>query len=38
MHYSTFPVVNADPEEFRRKVESIGRKCTIIPFGGSIEI
>ena len=38
MHYSTFPVVNADPEEFRRKVESIGRKCTVIPFGGSIEI
>ncbi len=38
MHYSTFPVVNADPEEFRRKVESIGRKCTVIPFGGSIEV
>jgi L-ascorbate metabolism protein UlaG (beta-lactamase superfamily) len=38
MHFSTFDVINADPNEFKRKVESIGKKCTVIPFGESIEI
>lgn len=38
MHYNTFDVIKADPEEFKRKVESIGKKCEVIPFGGSIEI
>lgn len=38
MHYDTFGVIEADPNEFKRKVESIGKKCTVIPFGGSIEI
>jgi L-ascorbate metabolism protein UlaG (beta-lactamase superfamily) len=38
MHYGTFGIIEADPDEFRRKVESIGKKCTVIPFGGSIEI
>jgi L-ascorbate metabolism protein UlaG (beta-lactamase superfamily) len=38
MHYGTFGIIEADPNEFKRKVESIGKKCTIIPFGESIEI
>ncbi|HEY3250416.1 MAG TPA: metal-dependent hydrolase, partial [Ignavibacteria bacterium] len=38
MHYNTFGVIEADPQEFKRKVESIGKKCIIIPFGESIEI
>jgi len=38
MHYNTFGVIEADPQEFRRKVESIGKKCVVIPFGESIEI
>ena len=38
MHYNTFGVIEANPDEFRRKVESIGKKCTVIPFGSSIEI
>lgn len=38
MHYGTFGVIEADPNEFKRKVESIGKKCTVIPFGESIEI
>lgn len=38
VHFGTFPVIDTNPEEFRRKVESIGRKCTVIPFGGSIEL
>jgi L-ascorbate metabolism protein UlaG (beta-lactamase superfamily) len=38
MHYNTFGVIEADPQEFKRKVESIGKKCVIIPFGDSVEI
>jgi L-ascorbate metabolism protein UlaG (beta-lactamase superfamily) len=38
MHYDTFDIIKADPEEFKRKVESIGKKCTVIGFGECIEI
>ncbi len=38
MHYNTFGIIEADPEEFKRKVESIGKKCIILPPGESIEI
>ncbi len=38
MHYNTFGIIEADPEEFKRKVESIGKMCTILPPGESIEI
>ncbi len=38
MHFSTFGIIEADPNEFKRKVESIGKKCMVIPFGESIEI
>jgi L-ascorbate metabolism protein UlaG (beta-lactamase superfamily) len=38
MHFSTFDIINADPNEFKRKVESIGKKGVVIPFGESIEI
>ena len=38
MHFNTWEVIQADPQEFKRKVESIGKKCSIIPFGESLEI
>jgi L-ascorbate metabolism protein UlaG (beta-lactamase superfamily) len=38
MHFNTWGVIEADPQEFKRKVESIGKKCAVIPIGGSIEI
>jgi L-ascorbate metabolism protein UlaG (beta-lactamase superfamily) len=38
MHYNTFGVIEVDPREFKRKVESIGKKCVVLPFGESIEI
>jgi L-ascorbate metabolism protein UlaG (beta-lactamase superfamily) len=38
MHYNTFGIIKADPQEFKRKTESIGKKCVVIPFGGSVEI
>lgn len=38
MHYNTFDVIEADPIEFKRKVESIGKKCRVMEFGETIEI
>jgi L-ascorbate metabolism protein UlaG (beta-lactamase superfamily) len=38
IHYGTFGVIESDPQEFKRKVESIGKKCIVIPFDESIEI
>ncbi len=38
MHYGTFDVIDANPEEFKRKVESIGKKCVIMPYGEAITI
>lgn len=38
MHYGTFDVIDANPEEFKRKVESIGKKCVIMPYGEAISI
>jgi len=38
MHYNTFDLIKADPEEFKRKVESLGKQCTVIPPGSFIEI
>lgn len=37
IHYNTFGVIKVDENEFKRKVESIGRKCTILAPGESIE-
>jgi L-ascorbate metabolism protein UlaG (beta-lactamase superfamily) len=38
MHYGTFDVIDTNPEEFKRKVESIGKKCVIMPYGEAITI
>ncbi|SDO48987.1 metal-dependent hydrolase [Desulforhopalus singaporensis] len=38
MHYNTFPVIEADPEEFREKVTAIGKKARIMSFGEEIEL
>jgi len=38
IHWGTFPVIDTDPEEFKRKVESIGRKCCVIQPGGELII
>lgn len=38
IHYNTFDIVKANPEEFKKKVESIGKKCEIINFGSSINV
>jgi L-ascorbate metabolism protein UlaG (beta-lactamase superfamily) len=38
IHYNTFDIINANPEDYKKKVESIGKKCRIINIGDSIEI
>jgi L-ascorbate metabolism protein UlaG (beta-lactamase superfamily) len=30
MHYGTFDVIRADPQEFVRRVEAAGRKAVVI--------
>ncbi len=37
MHYNTFPVIPADPIEFKKKVEALGRNCRVMEFGETIE-
>ncbi len=37
IHYNTFNVIKADANDFKRKVESIGKKCTILAPGEAIE-
>lgn len=38
IHYNTFPVIEADPEEFKNKIESIGKKCIVMEYGQEIEL
>jgi L-ascorbate metabolism protein UlaG (beta-lactamase superfamily) len=38
MHYNTFPVINADPNEFKQNVEKLGKKCIVLEFGEEIEL
>ena len=38
MHYNTFPVIEADPNEFKQKVEAIGKECLVMEYGQEIEI
>src|SRR5438552_2319711 len=38
IHYNTFDVIKADPEEFRRKIESIGKKCKVMQSSESLEL
>ena len=38
MHYNTFPVIEVDPEEFKRKVEAIEKKCIVMEYGQEIEL
>jgi len=33
MHYNTFPVIQADPNEFKQRVEAKGFECKVMDFG-----
>jgi L-ascorbate metabolism protein UlaG (beta-lactamase superfamily) len=36
IHYNTFPVIQADPNIFKSKVEATGRNCRVMEFGETI--
>jgi L-ascorbate metabolism protein UlaG (beta-lactamase superfamily) len=38
MHYSTFPVIEADPFEFKRKVEALGKRAVVLGYGEEIAL
>ena len=38
MHYNTFPVIEDDPEVFRRKVENLGKNARVMQFGETITL
>jgi len=38
MHYNTFPIITADPNEFKEKVEQVGKRCIVLDFGEEIII
>ena len=38
MHYNTFPVIKADPQEFKKKVEEKGYNCRVMQYGEEIEL
>lgn len=38
MHYNTFHIIAADPYEFQKRVELIGKKCRVMDFGEEILI
>ncbi|MDR3628599.1 MAG: metal-dependent hydrolase [Ignavibacteriaceae bacterium] len=38
MHYNTFPVIKADPNVFKQKLEALGKKCKVMQYGEEIEV
>lgn len=38
MHYNTFPVIEASPNEFKAKVESLGKKSIVLEYGQEIDL
>ncbi|MCE1165495.1 MAG: metal-dependent hydrolase [Bacteroidetes bacterium] len=37
IHYNTFDIIKSDPNDFKRKIESIGKKCVIMKPGDIYE-
>jgi L-ascorbate metabolism protein UlaG (beta-lactamase superfamily) len=38
MHYNTWPIIAADPKEFKTKVEAAGKNCRVLEYGEEIEL
>lgn len=38
MHYNTFPVIEADPEDFSKKVHGMGLKAKVVQVGDAYEV
>jgi L-ascorbate metabolism protein UlaG (beta-lactamase superfamily) len=38
MHYNTFPVIEADPYEFKTRLEATGKKALVMAYGEEIDL
>lgn len=38
IHYNTFPVIQSDPNEFKKLVEAQGKNCKVLSFGEEIDL
>ncbi len=38
MHYKTFPVIESDPYEFKKKLEAKGKQSIVLDFGQELEL
>lgn len=38
MHYNTFPIIQADPNEFKEKLEKLGKKAIVMEYGEEIDL
>ena len=38
IHFNTFPLISADPNEFKSKIEGRGKKCIILKYGEEISL
>lgn len=38
MHYDTFDVIKADPEEFKSRIEKMNKACEVLDYGNEIDI
>ncbi len=38
MHYNTFPVINAEPNEFKKKIEAVGFNCKVMEYGETLTL
>lgn len=36
MHYNTFPIIEVDPNEFKRKVEAIGKRASVMEYNETV--
>ena len=38
MHYNTFPIIESSPNEFKAKVEAMGKKSIVLEYGQEIDL
>ena len=38
MHYNTFPIIESSPNEFKAKVEALGKKSIVLEYGQEIDL
>lgn len=38
MHYNTFPVIEVNPDDFKKKIEGLGKNCKVFKYGEEFEV